>query len=67
MNFFFRKILSLPIIRKELRDIQCCDGDAVTLECKFYAPSETPIIRWEKDGKVIQVYRKLYLKIVINS
>ncbi|XP_051161896.1 titin homolog isoform X2 [Leptopilina boulardi] len=49
------KILSLPIIRKELRDIQCCDGDAVTLECKFYAPSETPIIRWEKDGKTLSL------------
>lgn len=42
----------MPIIRKELRDLRCCDGDAVSLECKVYAPTEQPNIRWEKEGKV---------------
>ncbi|XP_023246836.1 titin homolog isoform X2 [Copidosoma floridanum] len=44
-------VLSVPVITKELKDMRCCDGDAVTLECKVYAPSETPNIRWEKSGK----------------
>lgn len=47
-----RNIVSVPTIKAELKDIRCCDGDAVTLECKVYAPSEPPNIRWEKSGKV---------------
>ncbi|XP_033210455.1 titin homolog isoform X2 [Belonocnema kinseyi] len=49
------KVLSLPIIRKELRDLRCCDGDAVSLECKVYAPTEQPNIRWEKEGKTLHL------------
>ncbi|XP_058807501.1 titin homolog [Phymastichus coffea] len=44
-------VISVPIIKKELKDIRCCDGDAVTLECQVYAPTEPPNIRWEKSGK----------------
>ncbi|XP_031789478.1 titin homolog isoform X2 [Nasonia vitripennis] len=44
-------IVSVPTIKSELKNIRCCDGDAVTLECKVYAPSEPPNIRWEKSGK----------------
>lgn len=55
IHFFektFRGVLSVPKIKKELKDIRCCDGDAVTLECHVYAPTEQPSIRWEKSGKV---------------
>lgn len=42
---------TLPKIISELKDIRCCDGDAVTLECKVEA-TPPPDIRWEKEGKV---------------
>ncbi|XP_018399450.1 PREDICTED: uncharacterized protein LOC108777137, partial [Cyphomyrmex costatus] len=47
------KILTLPIIKRELRDFRCCDGDAVSLECKVYATPEPPLIRWERGDKII--------------
>ncbi|XP_043500905.1 titin homolog [Polistes fuscatus] len=47
------KVLTLPMVTRELRDIRCCDGDAVTLECKFLATPEQPNVRWEKGGKII--------------
>lgn len=44
------------MVTRELRDIRCCDGDAVTLECKFLAtPERTDDVRWEKGGKVTRV------------
>ncbi|KAM0731548.1 Myosin light chain kinase, smooth muscle [Formica fusca] len=48
-----RKVMTLPIIKRELRDLRCCDGDAVSLECKVYATPEPPLIRWERGGKII--------------
>ncbi|XP_025160955.1 titin homolog isoform X2 [Harpegnathos saltator] len=47
------KVLSLPIVKRELRDLRCCDGDAVSLECKVYATPEPPLVRWERGGKII--------------
>ncbi|KAG5320919.1 UNC89 protein, partial [Acromyrmex heyeri] len=47
------KVLTLPIIKRELRDLRCCDGDAVSLECKVYATPEPPLVRWERGGKII--------------
>ncbi|XP_011864762.1 PREDICTED: myosin light chain kinase, smooth muscle-like isoform X3 [Vollenhovia emeryi] len=47
------KVLTLPIIKRELRDLRCCDGDAISLECKVYATPEPPLIRWERGGKII--------------
>ncbi|XP_071646927.1 uncharacterized protein [Temnothorax longispinosus] len=47
------KVLTLPIIKRELRDLRCCDGDAVSLECKVYATPEAPLVRWERGGKII--------------
>ncbi|XP_011632760.1 titin-like [Pogonomyrmex barbatus] len=47
------KILTLPIIKRELQDLRCCDGDAVSLECKVYATPEPPLVRWERGGKII--------------
>ncbi|XP_039306923.1 titin isoform X3 [Solenopsis invicta] len=47
------KVLTLPIIKRELRDLRCCDGDAVSLECKVYATPEPPLVRWERGSKII--------------
>ncbi|XP_036144946.1 uncharacterized protein LOC105834071 [Monomorium pharaonis] len=47
------KVLTLPVIKRELRDLRCCDGDAVSLECKVYASPDPPLIRWERGGKII--------------
>lgn len=43
---------TLPVFEKGLKDLRCCDGDAVTLECVVIA-SSPPEIRWEKGGKLI--------------
>ncbi|XP_046388866.1 titin homolog [Ischnura elegans] len=54
-------VSTLPWVVRPLRDIRCCDGDAVTLECQVQS-TPPPLIRWEKSGKVIpldteEVYR----------
>ncbi|XP_072764137.1 uncharacterized protein [Anoplolepis gracilipes] len=49
------KVMTLPIIKRELRDLRCCDGDAISLECKVYATPEPPLIRWERGGKIINM------------
>lgn len=33
-----------------MKDVRCCDGDSVRLECHVEAMPE-PTIAWEKDGK----------------
>lgn len=43
---------TLPVIKRPLRDLRCCDGDAITLVCKLHAKPE-PNIRWEKGGKIL--------------
>lgn len=43
---------TLPAIKRPLRDLRCCDGDAVTLVCKVHATPE-PNVRWEKGGKLV--------------
>lgn len=40
------------MVTRELRDLRCCDGDAVTLECKVHAAPDAPLVRWERGGKV---------------
>ncbi|XP_078043308.1 myosin light chain kinase, smooth muscle-like isoform X2 [Augochlora pura] len=47
------KVLSLPEITRDLRDLRCCDGDAVALECKVHATPEPPLVRWERAGKIL--------------
>ena len=42
----------MPVVTRELRDLRCCDGDAVALECKVHAAPEEPLVRWERGGKV---------------
>ncbi|XP_043286606.1 titin homolog isoform X2 [Venturia canescens] len=46
------KVQTLPSIKRPLRDLRCCDGDAVTLICRVYATPE-PDVRWEKSGKLL--------------
>lgn len=48
-------VKTIPKIVSELKDLRCCDGDAVTLECKIEA-TPVPNIRWEKGGKVSKLY-----------
>lgn len=50
MFSFVRNIETLPIFKRQLKDVRCCDGDSVRLECHVEATPE-PIIIWEKDGK----------------
>uniref|UniRef100_W8AQC6 Myosin light chain kinase, smooth muscle n=1 Tax=Ceratitis capitata TaxID=7213 RepID=W8AQC6_CERCA len=43
---------TFPHFIRHLRDLRCCDGDAITLECHVEALPE-PVIIWEKDGRVL--------------
>lgn len=43
---------TLPSIVKHLKDLRCCDGDAITLECHVDGTPE-PNVFWEKDGKIL--------------
>lgn len=43
---------TLPVFVKGLKNLRCCDGDAVTLECTV-SSAAPPEIRWEKDGKLL--------------
>ncbi|XP_033149170.1 myosin light chain kinase, smooth muscle isoform X4 [Drosophila busckii] len=45
-------IETLPRFVRNLRNLRCCDGDAISLECHVEAMPE-PYIIWEKDGHVI--------------
>ena len=46
-----RNVETLPRIIKHLKDLRCCDSDAITLECHVEGKPE-PNIFWEKDGKI---------------
>lgn len=48
----FSNIETLPLFRKQLKDLHCCDGDSVRLE-SFVDANPTPSISWEKDGVLI--------------
>lgn len=50
---FHRNLETLPIFKRQLKDVRCCDGDSVRLECHVDATPE-PIIMWEKDGRKLQ-------------
>lgn len=50
---------TLPVFTRQLKDVRCCDGDGIRLECYVSAIPE-PTIRWEKDGrKLIQTNDEL--------
>lgn len=38
---------------RHLKDLRCCDGDSIKLECHVEGLPE-PIIFWEKDGRILQ-------------
>ncbi|XP_047115600.1 myosin light chain kinase, smooth muscle-like [Schistocerca piceifrons] len=48
----YGRVQTLPCVRRALADRRCCDGDAVTLECRVFA-TPLPDVRWEKDGRLI--------------
>ena len=50
--FIYRNVETLPRIIKHLKDLRCCDGDAITLECHVEGKPE-PNTFWEKDGKIL--------------
>lgn len=56
----------MPKILSDLKDLRCCDGDAVTLECKVEA-TPPPNIRWEKGGKVSSFKRLLKKEIYLKQ
>ncbi|XP_037942022.1 myosin light chain kinase, smooth muscle-like, partial [Teleopsis dalmanni] len=43
---------TLPHFIRHLRNLRCCDGDSITLECHVEGLPE-PYIIWEKDGRVL--------------
>ena len=46
---------TIPVIVQPLRHLRCCDGDAVTFECRIQDSSTGTLnIRWEKGGKVMK-------------
>lgn len=54
---------SAPAVVQPLRHLRCCDGDAVTFECRFTCPPETagPLqVRWQRGGKVRYLYVYLF-------
>lgn len=49
----YRNIETLPIFKRQLKDVRCCDGDSIRLECHVESKPE-PNITWEKDGNKLQ-------------
>lgn len=45
-------IETYPVFTQSLKDVRCCDGDSVTLQCHVEA-LPVPSVAWEKDGKVL--------------
>lgn len=45
---------TLPAFKKGLKDLRCCDGDAVTLECQVEGP-DPPEVRWERGGRLLHL------------
>lgn len=45
---------TLPSFVKGLKDLRCCDGDAVTLECVVDGPVP-PEVRWERGGRLLRL------------
>lgn len=45
-------IETYPVFTRSLKDVRCCDGDSVTLQCHVEA-LPAPSVVWERDGKVL--------------
>lgn len=52
LHNFFSNVETLPIFTRHLKDLRCCDGDSIRLECHVDGQPE-PAIIWEKDGRVL--------------
>lgn len=39
-----RNIETLPIFERQLKDVRCCDGDSVRLECHVVAMPEPTVL-----------------------
>lgn len=45
IDFHFRRnIETLPIFKRQLKDVRCCDGDSVRLECTVQATPEPTVV-----------------------
>lgn len=42
----------LPKFTQRLKDVRCCDGDRIRLQCEIDAQTK-PEVAWEKDGKML--------------
>lgn len=51
---YSRNFETLPKFKEQLKDVRCCDGDSVRLECNVEATPAPATITWEKDGKKLQ-------------
>lgn len=55
LNFnSFSNTQTIPSIKQELKDIRCCDGDSVSLECKIEGDPSFDV-RWEKERKLVRL------------
>ncbi|KAK3921260.1 Muscle M-line assembly protein unc-89, partial [Frankliniella fusca] len=54
---------TLPSVVQPLQDIRCCDGDAVTLECRL-AATPVPDVHWKKDGKLVRLSDKYVAEVL---
>lgn len=51
----FRSFDTLPIFTRHLKNVRCCDGDSVRLECHVSAQPK-PHIVWKKDDVELSEY-----------
>jgi hypothetical protein len=47
-----RNVETLPTVIRQLKDVRCCDGDSVQLECHIEGIPD-PTVYWQKDGRKI--------------
>ncbi|KAL3284833.1 hypothetical protein HHI36_018972, partial [Cryptolaemus montrouzieri] len=45
---------TIPSIKRDLKDIRCCDGDSVVFECEIEG-TPIPDVRWERGGKLVHL------------
>lgn len=70
--FFTRRTETAPSIVQPLRHLRCCDGDAVTFECRYnnglLPEAAGPLqVRWQRAGKVKKtgIFFKFFLSFFV--